>query len=87
MEPRFIYISGGYNCIDKDVNVVERYDSISDRWESLPNMNVARSYHSSCLFGTTMYVLSGFGENGLLTNTIEKLNHINLPATIIISRW
>ena len=61
--PRFIFFAGGTNQNEIVSDVVERYDAMSDRWESLPSMNVARAFYSSCTLGKTMYVLGGLDIN------------------------
>ena len=42
MMPNFIFISGGMSLNGEILKVVERYDSIKDRWVSLPDLNEAR---------------------------------------------
>ena len=71
-------------------NDVERYDSIRDRWQSLPKLNKARCFHSSCVLGKTLYVLGGFYDEddyGDVTDSIEKLANITEQSTSTLSRW
>ena len=80
MEPRFVYISGGYDQNFVILKDVERYDSIRDRWESLPELNYARMNHSSCTLGNTLYVIGGWDayfDYGA-RNSIEKLSNIDV---------
>ena len=42
MEPRYIFISGGIKEVDDEceaLDLVERYDSVRDLWETLPKLN------------------------------------------------
>ena len=39
--------------------VVERYDSSNGAWELIPELNTARSFHSSCSMNDTVYVFCG----------------------------
>ena len=55
---------------------VKRYDSMRDRWESLPKMNVARYLHSSCTLENTLYVLGGRDDKRWTIKSIEKLTNI-----------
>ena len=87
MQAQFIFISEGYNRDGQIVNDVERYDSMRDRWESLPRLNVARCFHSSCTLGNTLYVLGGKDENRQLKNSFEKLGNIAGPVQDTFSRW
>ena len=58
-----------------------------DTWESLPDLNIARYGHSSCILGMKMYVLGGKDNTRQITNSIEKLKNIAEPAPITISQW
>ena len=87
MEFRFIFLTGGFNSDNQALNDVERYDSISDTWESLPKLNLERSHPTSCTLGKTLYVLGGFNANAEIRSSIEKLVNINEPAPITSSEW
>ena len=60
---------------------------MSDKWESLPKMNLERSHPTSCTLGKTLYVLGGFNLNAEIRTSIEKLANINEPAPITDSEW
>ena len=60
---------------------------MSDKWESLPEMNLARWDHSSCILDQTLYILGGYDENDELTNSIEKLANIDEPEPSLITEW
>ena len=82
-------MSGGFKRkqILKDV---ERYDTLQDKWESLPSLNTARFEHSSCILGKTLYVIGGLGGVGSLflpTKLFEKLDNIVVPTQCVFSRW
>ena len=87
LQPQFILISGGYNQDHPALSDVERYDSLNDRWESLPDLNQARNFHSSCTLGKTLYVMGGNDNTRHLTNSIEKLENIDGSVTITTSQW
>ena len=63
MQSQFIFISGGdwitARSNSETTGSVERYDSFKDIWQILPDLNDARSSHSSCVLGETLYVLGG----------------------------
>ena len=87
MEFRFIFLTGGFNSDNQALRDVERYDSISDTWESLPRLNLARSHATSCTLGMTLYVLGGFNQYTEIRSSIEKLININEPAPITSTEW
>ena len=41
---------------------VEKYDPFSDRWSFCGELNVARAYHSACVFAEKIFVLGGINE-------------------------
>ena len=57
---RFVFVSGGLsNQSFETLNVVERYDTVENRWETMPGLNVARFRHASCSMGDAVYVFCG----------------------------
>ena len=58
-----------------------------DRWEILPELNVARYNHSSCTLGKTLYVLGGLDHDNEYVDSIEKLTNIDEPELSKFSRW
>ena len=83
-------MSGGLIATEHALSAVERYDSLRDTWESLPNLNTGRREHSSCILGSTMYVLGGYDkyyrDDVQYLNSIEKLVNIDGPAQFF-SQW
>ena len=82
MHTQFIFISGG--CVMygnfglTSIATVERYDSLKNLWESLPDLTEARQDHSSCIIGNTMYALGGItAQLGQYSNSIELLEDID----------
>ena len=69
------------------VKDVERYDSIRDRWEDLPKLNLGRFCLSSCVIEKTLYVLGGMIDHDQPTNSIEKLVNIDVLLPSSFSRW
>ena len=59
----------------KIIDAVERYDSIKDIWETLPDLTLARMHHSSCIIGKTMYILGGIAYD--LRPRIDFIEKIN----------
>jgi len=59
MQPRYIFISGCPNLGNGYEKNVQRYDTLTDRWKILPELNIGRVHHSSCTLGNTLYVLGG----------------------------
>ena len=54
---------------------VTRYDIFKNKFESMPSLNVARYYHSSCALGKSLYIFCGRKEDHEPTNSIEKLTN------------
>jgi len=55
-------------------NRCELYEISTDQWKALPNLNIARAYHSGCCVGEkTLYIFAGFGEDDEI-NEIEWLD-------------
>jgi predicted membrane-bound spermidine synthase len=44
-DARYIYVLGGFD--GNALRSVERYDSVSDSWENVENMNAQRYMHSA----------------------------------------
>ena len=53
----------------------------------MPEMNLARWDHSSCILEKTLYILGGYDENDELTNSIEILINIDEPDPSVITKW
>ena len=45
--------------VDVLANTTYRFSFATRKWESLPKMNLARAYHSSCCTETALYVFYG----------------------------
>ena len=45
--------------VDVLANITLRFSLATRKWESLPKMNLARAYHSSCCTQTALYVFYG----------------------------
>ena len=69
---RFAYVIGGHfkRCC---LGSVSRYDTSSDVWQSMPQLNIARAQASACFLGDIIYVICGVGNTTRL-NSIERLS-------------
>ena len=57
---RHVFASGGLgNHTFETLAAVERYDTSSDQWETMPSLNVPRFRHASCSVGDAVYVFCG----------------------------
>lgn len=70
-----VYIIGGYNEFDPAKSTVEIFEAT---WNFHfisygPELNVARKEFTALLFNDYIYVFGGFGENGEVINSIERL--------------
>lgn len=60
LNDEFLMVTGSYILDEKMHETSERYDIIKDRWVKYPDLNVGRSFHSSCSFeGRFVFVLCG----------------------------
>ena len=55
-------------------------------WEEMPNLNIARLCHSSCVRSHDLYVFAGIKTKGLAINSIERLVKADDPV-ISNKRW
>ena len=64
MDNRFVILSGGqdYLHVNKSAKV-HALETSSFKWQPLPDLNVARSGHSSTCFRNTIYVVCGVDNN------------------------
>ena len=69
------------------INIVERYDSTIDTWHSFPSLNLARSLHSSCTIGNTLYVIGGRNSESKDIKEIEKLDNIDASSGFDVLHW
>ena len=67
-----IYLTGG-EINYKAVPSCERYCILTDQWFPAPDLNVARTSHSSCAQGRFLFVFCGCNDTGSL-NSIEQLD-------------
>ena len=68
---RYIFLIGGL-ISGTHTPACLRYDLSSDRWEVMPELKVAREYHSSCMLGDYIFTVAGTGYDGIL-NSMEVL--------------
>lgn len=60
LNDEYLMVTGSYIQDEKMHETSERYDLNKDRWVNYPNLNVGRSFHSSCSFeGRFIFVLCG----------------------------
>ena len=83
---RFLIVSGTRQSEQHSANLqnggafsdsastVGRYDSVEDRWEALPCLNVGRYRHSSCATATSIFVFCGQNRNAEKISSIEVLS-------------
>ena len=65
---------GGCDAKDNTLQVCEIYDMETDEWTKLPDLNVKRSSHASCVVNDSdLYVFCGLNKFGAATNIIESL--------------
>ena len=66
---QYIYLTGGA----VSPNLVERLDILAPVmvWEQLPDMEIGRYAHASCVQGTNLFVFLGKGKQGICS--IERL--------------
>ena len=74
-----LYLSGGNDNEDEEASAcVYAFDIKHEKWqlepeERIPDMNQARSFHSSCSLLTKLFVFFGFDESDFI-ETIEMLD-------------
>ena len=60
-----VVVTGGWNNLLEETNLVEAYDHINDTWSSMPNMIKRRACHCSVAIRNKLFVFSGVGEDDL----------------------
>lgn len=58
-QPPSIYVVGGRNSIDSQLNSVERYDFLMDQWSMVPSMNIARTAVGATSYSGMLYAVGG----------------------------
>ena len=53
-----IIVSGGCSNNGDDLNSVESYDVLPDKWSTMPNMNSGKYNHSLVVFKNKLFVIS-----------------------------
>ena len=56
------------------MDTVQRYTLAVDKWQLMPNLNVARRNAGACFQGGSIYVIGGEGKRDVCLNSIEKLD-------------
>ena len=80
MMDQFIFASGGVNDNAEDLRSVERYANASNEWAEMPQLNVARASHGSCVLATAVYAVCGYNSQHGFLNLVEKLETRDLEA-------
>lgn len=70
-----IVLTGGYDSRDKATAKTQLIDIIKQEWQSLPDLNVKRGFHSSCTsVAGHIFVTSGKDSQiGVYLNSVEML--------------
>ena len=86
---RYIFLSGGANPQNWDqcYKSVDYYDITSDSWSEAPSLRKARSNHSSCIHGDFIYVFCGQKKNGILSDSIERLDAQGVITGNTLASW
>ncbi len=72
-----VFVSGGFNEVDKMLSSVEMYDTNADLWKKLPSMVQKRKNHSLCMVSERyLYAMGGVLENMAETADIEMLDTV-----------
>ena len=55
---------------------------MSDKWESMPKMNIGRVCHSSCSFSNALYALCGWGKtsSNVPSSTLSSIEKLENPT-------
>ena len=64
VDARYIYRTGGKSKGKVGVECL-RYDTKSDQWQKIPEMNQERWHHSSCKLAEYIYVFGKFNGRDL----------------------
>ena len=82
-----IIVSGGLNNNFNDLNSVESYDVLPDKWSSMPNMNSGKYDHSLVVVNNNLFVISK-REDGceMFDNICKKFVTIKSPQFDLSSR-
>ena len=62
-----IYVTGGDDSQESQMNSVYVYDPQAGAWAQLASMGIARRCHASAAVGGKLYVFGGWGTSGLLS--------------------
>ena len=76
-----IYLSGGCDNHNTAFIEVSVFDLKIGTWKSLPCLNEARLFHSSCTIGQELYVFCGHDDGSRLLRSIEVLK-LNRPRAL-----
>lgn len=85
-DSRYIYMAGGYTVNAAGTKQVfgmknaYRFDTQTNKWETLPSLPVYRGAGSMVLVGRTLYYMGGFDQNMGDQSGIYTLNLDNLSA-------
>ena len=98
-EEKFVFVAGGLNETGI-LNSVDRFNIQAKKWETMPQMNIARQGAGSCSMKGEVYVFCGVTNNYVILNSVEKLTNaggingqvphwqlINVAETMLIPRW
>lgn len=69
---RFIFASGSGYDFDHAATA-ECFDTQTNSWTRVPDLNIARSQHASCCVDDAIYVFCGGNQKGY-TDTVERFN-------------
>jgi len=92
MADRFVAVTGGGGSNEPNrisLSDAFRFDISGNKWEKLPNMNIARHAHASSSIDGNLYVFCGYHmsmQNEDIINTIEVLDDA-CSALDLIASW
>ena len=82
VENKCIIVSGGIKSDGfsaKALELVERYNIVTDSWETLPSLKRARQAHASVSLGDTVYVFCGANSDSEPMCSVEYLLNASGP--------
>ncbi|XP_054161307.1 kelch-like protein 20 [Oppia nitens] len=83
----FIYAIGGYN--GNSLNTMERYDTKTQQWQPMANMQNTRHFFGSASFMDKIYVCGGYGNSdGKSCETYDtKTNQWTQIESMLLKRY
>jgi hypothetical protein len=82
---QLVYVLGGVDFSGRKMTACECYDPNTDRWTSIADLSVSRSYHASCAYQGKIFVVGGWDARSIEAYNPSEDSFTLLPVKLSAS--